>query len=76
MILEVINRILNFILCSTGSQCNFSSDGVLWPRMFHTELVLSQNSVGAKFANLLGLHSTRLTIGESLLTSLFTVFAH
>ena len=37
MILKVINRILNFILCSTGSQCNFSSDGVLWPRMFHSK---------------------------------------
>ena len=31
MILKVMNKILNIILCSTGSQCNFSSDGVIWP---------------------------------------------
>ena len=32
MILKVMNKILNIILCSTGSQCNFSSDGVKWAR--------------------------------------------
>ena len=32
MILKVMNKILNIILCSTESQCNFSSDGVIWPR--------------------------------------------
>ena len=32
MILKVVNRIVNIILWSTGSQCNFSNDGVIWPR--------------------------------------------
>ena len=32
MILKVISSILNIILCLIGSQCNFSSDGVIWPR--------------------------------------------
>ena len=32
MILKVMNKILNIILCSTGSQCNFSMDEVMWPR--------------------------------------------
>jgi len=54
MILKVINRILNIILCSTGSQCNFSSAGVISVASditFYSELILSQNSVGAE-----GLH--------------------
>ena len=30
MILKVMNIILNIILCSTGNQCDFSSDGVIY----------------------------------------------